>query len=521
VTRRYVAPPCLALLGLALVVSAQDQPTFRAGTRLVQVDVVVRDKNGPVEGLKKQDFTLLDEGKQQQIAVFTATAGRNTQVHAAPLPPGTVSNRLNRQGEPTTSATVLLIDRLNTPVNDQVYANRKITAFLQAHGGKDRIGIYILGSGLRVVQDVTDDPERLHRAAQSVKPQDARRMSPDDIKVEPTGDAVSDDMVTRALEALQDFVVDDRVRTTKEALIAIARHLAKVPGRKNLIWVSGSFPLLIVRAHETIDYSKDVDEATRALNDANVAVYAVDSRGLMPSGFGNAERSGFSAPGRGTPLILPPVGPSGVDTMLRLAGLTGGKAFYNSNGIDDSIQRAMEDSELTYTLGFYPSEDAFDEKFHKLAVRVDRKGSDVRFRQGYFANKVRPGSQPTALSQLLQDPLDSTAVGITVETSPDAAQPASYRVRVSIDLHDLHLERQNDRWLGTLIVSLFVEGSKTARNVIRKIDIPDAQLAAALEKGIEVSDSVNVEGAAGSLRVVAQDQSTGAAGSVRVALGKR
>src|SRR5215469_15377020 len=94
-------PLCLsaALFCLAFSAAAQDQPTFRAGTRLVEVDVVVHNGKGPVDGLKKEDFTLLDQGKPQQIALFSVTAGRSLMKAAVPLAPGTVSNRFNSKGE--------------------------------------------------------------------------------------------------------------------------------------------------------------------------------------------------------------------------------------------------------------------------------------------------------------------------------------------------------------------------------------------------------------------------------------
>lgn len=64
----------LALFCFAVAATPQDRPTFQAGTRLVEVDVVVRNRNGPVIGLIKDDFTLLDEGKPQQISVFSVRA---------------------------------------------------------------------------------------------------------------------------------------------------------------------------------------------------------------------------------------------------------------------------------------------------------------------------------------------------------------------------------------------------------------------------------------------------------------
>jgi hypothetical protein len=120
---------------------------------------------------------------------------------------------LNRQGEAHAGATILLIDRPNTPMNDQLYANQKVGQFLQTHGARERIGIDTLGSTLRVVQDLTDDPYGLNRAVRSIKPQAARRLSAH-VTVESTGDAVTDGRISDSLTRLQNFVVEDRVRTS-------------------------------------------------------------------------------------------------------------------------------------------------------------------------------------------------------------------------------------------------------------------------------------------------------------------
>jgi hypothetical protein len=143
----------------------------------------------------------------------------------------------------------------------------------------------------------------------------------------------------------------------------------------------------------------------------------------------------------------------------------------------------------------------------------------VRYRANYFAARVAPSERPTlpSLEALLKDPLDAIQLELVAETNPDPALPGFYDVRVSIDLHDVHLENQNNIWVGAVDVSFFIEGSPTARTITRKIEIPEDQLAAALEKGIVVNDS----SAAGVLHIVAQDRSTGAAGSVRITLSKR
>src|SRR6185295_14062567 len=112
----------LVVAMLAVLSTAQEGPVIRATTRLVQVSVIVRDKNGPVEGLKKEDFQIFDHGKEQKIAVFTVASTKAAAAAIAKLPPGIYTNRPERGGEPIGSVTVVLIDLLNTRFQDQAFA---------------------------------------------------------------------------------------------------------------------------------------------------------------------------------------------------------------------------------------------------------------------------------------------------------------------------------------------------------------------------------------------------------------
>ena len=517
-----VSKSMMLVLLMAVAAAAQTPPTFSTGTRLVQVDAVVRDSHGPVAGLTKDDFTVLDNGTPQKIAVFAVRSARMPEVKAAPLPPGAVSNRYNRRGEVPSSATILLIDRQNTGVALQKIVNQKIVKFLQARGNRDSIGIYILGSRLRIVQELTDDPERLDRAVKSMKPEFAAGLTTD-IDADTTGDATSDAMITRALEGLEDVASQERAAGLQEALEEIARHLAKVPGRKNLVWVSGSFPLFISRDHYTLDFSPQMEAAGRALNDANVAVYPVDARGLVGTlslggsvAGADTKRGARSAGGPG--VLEPP----GFDTMNTLASLTGGQAYYNTNAIEDSIVKAVEDAEITYTLGFYPPEGSLDGMYHKLTVKVSRRAGSVHHRRGYFASAT--GSDPdqgVSLEELFRDPLDATGLGLLAQAIPDGAKPGSFEVRVRVDLNDLQLARSNGRRTGGVDVSFLVAGTGQVHTKTFKIDIPDDQFAATLERGLYAAQPIETDGQAKDLRVVARDLTTGAAGSVRVELAAK
>jgi hypothetical protein len=138
------------------------------------------------------------------------------------------------------------------------------------------------------------------------------------------------------------------------------------------------------------------------MNDANVALYAVDARPLPYSTETN------------------------IATMKRFADATGGKAYYHRNDIDQAILEAMEDSQVSYTLGFYLADDEQDGKFHPLKVSVDRRAVELRYRRGYYSGTdPEPGASKKSkpLEAELLSPLDSTAVGIDarVEIAADGA----------------------------------------------------------------------------------------------------
>src|ERR1041385_6812396 len=115
----------------ALVLTAQENPTIRVNTRLVQISVIVRDKNGPVTGLTKDDFQIFDKNKEQKVAVFSVASTKGG-AKAPPLPPGIFSNRVNATGtEAVNSVTVVLVDLLNTRFQDQAYARAQFLKFLK------------------------------------------------------------------------------------------------------------------------------------------------------------------------------------------------------------------------------------------------------------------------------------------------------------------------------------------------------------------------------------------------------
>ncbi len=521
----------ILLLAAALPLTPQEAPTIKITTRMVQVNVIVRDKKGPVSDLKKEDFTLLEQGKPRTIASFSVAASANTPAPtgAAKLPPNIFSNQMDRDATSANNVTVVLLDGLNTPIADQAYARKAVIQFLESLHREDRIALYVLGGTLRVLHDFTSDYDQLRAAIARSKGENIGHLDASEPDVSDTGTAI-DDFLNGANQKISDFYTVDRVRRTTEALEAIARHVSSVPGRKNLVWVSGSFPFSIGLdgpmggTNEQRTFSDEIQRATRRLNQANLAVYPVDARGLV----GLPKSMTAAAPSRSIRAGAPPpkinFRPTGLDTMDEIASRTGGKAFYNTNDIRGAIVKATEDAELTYTLGFYPASEELDGKFHELKVKVARSGVDVRYRKGYLAVD---SPVPTDKQQL--DDLKAAAVGpldlteIAVSTRVDVVnepKPGTLQLTMLIDAHDLQLEKIGEKWTGKAQLMILQVGAdqKIVGNLSEafKINLTDDQYKAILQKGMLIAKRVEPAKDVKQVRVLMQDKTTGKIGSLRM-----
>lgn len=506
---------CLATIAAVAAPAPEDpsvirEPVIHVDTRLVQVDVIVRNGKGPVRGLTKDDFALFEKGKQQPISLFKVTEAHQPSEEGPALPPGAVSNRLTQRGEAPGNAIVILVDRLNTPPDVQPYADRELIRFLQSAHKGDHIALYALGQQVRVIQDFTTDLDRLIRAASHIDlaldglmdVKDAALM--DEEAAAETGTlGASLGATSHALEEMAQLVDIDNVTRTALAMSAIAKHLGGVPGRKNLVWISGSFPLITGGRFQN-NFTPQIQKATRDLNEANVAVYPVDARGLTAAG--------FTA--------------SGLDTLNTVASWTGGQAYYATNDLQGAIRQAVDDAEVTYTLGFYAPQGALDGTFHNLRVKVARSGVDVRYRKGYLASvEAAPTDKQRVdtLKQLFANPLDATGIGLTASAAKDTSHPGIYRTELVVDVHDLHLQEMDNSWVGSIAVGFSLESAKPPVFVVITIPIrlTEDQLKVVLENGFVIQQPVDTAGVTGRLRVAVQDQTTGESGSVWVPLGAK
>jgi VWFA-related protein len=511
----------------------QDQQVLRVTTHLVEVHVVVHDKQGaPVEGLTRGDFTVVDNGKEERISVFSVESNRRMQEPIEPLPPNIFSNRVARQGGIPTNVAVILLDGLDTTFWDLAYARRQLIKLLTQLRPQDRVALYFLGRQLSIVQDFTSDLSPLLQALRGYRAQTAPQFASnaENPAMQSRFEGLSGPAALAAtqLDAGMTVLMDKFVRQYSaervlDALLAIAQHLSGLPGRKSLVWIAGEifFPL-----QDNPHYSNKMRRLILVLNNADVAIYPIDARGLFTDPDFHAEDHDFAHFDRGEHGRALDAMNMAIFAMNYMARETGGRAFYNTNDLRTAMRTALDDSEVTYTLGYYPSQAKWDGEFRPIKVLVNRKDVEVRHRHGYYARTALPveNADPIALlKDAAENPLDATGIGLTVRASPLDGAVDQVEVAVNVDAQDLTFQPLKglwtvrfDTWVGQYSnKGASLEGvSKTT-----SADLKEETYRKILrEGGVSLTFEEKIKPGARELRVAVRDAASGSVGSVRIPL---
>jgi VWFA-related protein len=508
----------ITVLGTPLLEAArQDRPSFLSNTRLVELSVVVTDRDRkPVPGLTARDFQIFDDGKPQKVELFSVE-GSST---ATPVPPASPRQprEFSNQVPDTGSVTIILYDQLNTSDIERMNVREHVARFLEHIRPDDRVGLYVLdGNGvLRVAHDFTSDASALVRAVSRLRgnvsaavagEEDAARLDAE------IADLFGNETGVSPGTAMVEHYQGLRAVATVDALESIGRHLSGVQNRKNLIWVSAGFPL------EAFGYrgrskTGEINRAARALNDANVALYAVDARGLIPALSG--------VPGKQTFATLSIVAEN-QDILQSVAEETGGRAFLNTNDIQGAVRRAADDARMTYVLGYYPTNEIWDGRFHRVEVKVNRPAVEVRHRKGYFAvatQKQASSQRSAALQAAVASPIGASGLGLTLRIDRVDGKPSEYRLAVHVEPGGIALEQRGNESRGALdvIVAQIRADGADARSVDNRVDISVSgeRLQQFLRDGLRIEHTVTLMPETERLRVVVRDARTGAIGAIGI-----
>lgn len=507
--------PLSFALSLALLLPlgsapAQTQiPTYQANARDVVVDVVVsQGKDQPVLGLRKQDFQIFEDGKPQTIDYFEEHTPKPVPPGAVPppsMPPNVYTNV--PPVPPSDSVNVLLLDALNTDREDQSYVHQQIMKFLKTMQPGTRAAIFTLSSRLRMVQGFTSDSSALVAALNDPKFGDFITKPPQSQSMQDKKDNVwaiekaqmmsSTPMgsISWGVMQLADFQRDladqqnaDRIDMTLQALRILARYLDGVPGRKNLIWFSSTFPVTVfprgtVRPDQMTttdlrDYGKAIRETADLLTVARVAVYPVGAEGVMSEHIQDPDietnRPGpvdYEGGDAGTPGVKgasmgPYISENGahadkIMAMSQIAEDTGGKAFYNTNDLKTATQQAIANGDHYYTLVYSPTDKNMDGSYRHIAVKLTQGKYQLAYRRGYNADPASaivaaPDTDPLHPMMAMGMP-NATQLLYRVRALPASSQPAPgaphagknanlsgpvtrYSVDFVVPSNDLHLE---------------------------------------------------------------------------------
>jgi len=560
--------------------STQSPPEpLHVTSRLVRVSVIVRHKGAPVTGLTKADFTIFDQGKSQEIADFSEQSYNPAAVTSPPAGPNTktvFSNKFDATAGAPPSVTVILVDALNTPPQEMANARAQLVAYLHQLRPQDHVALYGLSDNLYILHDFTNDVSSLLASLDHFKRSNVYQQSASEIDSSNLENDNLDAFVDAANQHAADMQTINRAEMTANVIAAIANSLVRMPGRKNLVWLSGGFPFQIGTGGVTDDpapyyqnraangsspasnnpnsgsspnnsnapgadysvqfrvFQKELEAAAEAVNNADLAIYPVDARGLigaanfsasahspMPTGNGPARRN--PRPTAGT-TITPPR--ENIDTMNELADRTGGRAFYNTNDLEHSIQTAIDDSRDSYVLDYYPADSGSDSSFHTIKVEVKRPGVEVRFRRGYFA-VPDASSDPLRVERIVDDamasPFQDADLGLTVKAQPgNSPGSRTASLLIEIDSDRMRFQQVGENWNSEIqIVWLqFNAAGKLATGLNQKMTVTLSPSAYEETKHttVKIQRDMPLKDDTAKLRIVLRAISTGAVGSVDIPL---
>jgi len=380
-------------------------------SELVLVNVVARDKKGNlVRDLKKQDFTLFEDGKKQEISTFDfenvdelQTAGAAEATVSGVAGAGALL-RSGKKEAPSLDARDrrLMLLFFDFSAMDPEQIDRSVGAAKKFVDTKmqpaDLMALVSLATNMRVDLDFTDDKSKLLAALTAYSSGGGQGFD--------NGGAGS---AEGAAETSGAFTADDTDFNTFNAdrkllaLQSLMQALSKLPQKKSLIYFSNGI------SQSGADNQSALRATTAAAVKANVSIYSLDIRGLQafpPGGEAqSASLHGQSAYSGASVLNDLSNNAASQDTLATLSADTGGKAFFDSNDFGAVFSQVQKDSSAYYVLGFTSNNPLKDGRFRRLKVQANRADLKLDFRAGYYAGRDFEHLNRSDREQQLEDEL--------------------------------------------------------------------------------------------------------------------
>ena len=506
----------------------QQAPAIRATTELVLVNVVARDKKGNlVRDLKREDFTVLEDGQKQQVSSFDfenidelALAGQNmptaTGSEGAVLPSSTEPASAQSALDARDRRLILLFFDFSAMEVDQI--DRAVDAAKKYVNTKmqtaDMIAIVSLSTNMRLDLDFTDDKGKILSALGAYNSDSGQGFA--------NGAEGSSEGATETSGA---FTADDTDFNTFSAdrkllaLQSLVQAVGKLSQKKSLIYFSNGI------SQSGVDNQSALRAATAAAVKANVAIYPLDVRGLqaLPAGgeAQNASLHGQSAYSGASVLNDLNSNAATQETLSTLAADTGGKAFFDSNDFSGVFSQVQKDTSVYYILGYTSSNRARDGRFRRIKVVLNRADIKLEYRAGYYAGRDFEHSNRADREQQIQDELAAELPATDVAVYAGAAyfrrDDSHYFLAVSIVVpgSQIPFVQEKDKDNAALdIAGVVLEGGKFQVGQLRdtvKLAVDSAQQVRG--KNVQYNTSFVLAPGSYHLKFVVRENRTGRMGT--------
>jgi VWFA-related protein len=464
---------------------AGQNETVRLRTELVQVQVVVTDKQGRViEELKKEDFELLEQGRPQEVSFFS-----EERVGAQPnrqATPNTDQVAERPTGAPGSAkqlrSIVLFFDTLHLSGPSLIRARLSVKQFVDERMTDQDTVVVATSSGVfGVFQNPSQNRQPLLRLIERISNFDASGQSnftpylsamvkqgdraayevaaqvfiTEELGGVSLGPGIEPMVRAKASEVLE--IASYKRQSTLSVLSAVAERVMGMPGQRLLILMSDGFSM---RNHYGVPDTGDVQSAISKAVRSGVIIYSIDVKGLEVAAEFDASRRGVTG---GSKIIgrfssyMSASAKDRQDGINALAQDTGGKAFFNTNDLKGALQKAIDLNRIYYTLAYYPPDDKGAKEFRRITVRVKSHPEyNVRAQKGYFASDLKKAeekelaqSSQQRLLNAIAKPLPVADIGVIasadyLEVGTDGEQVS---LQALIDGTKLTYREQNGRLL--------------------------------------------------------------------------
>ncbi|MGB2633498.1 MAG: VWA domain-containing protein, partial [Candidatus Acidiferrum sp.] len=383
----------------------------KVSTEIVLVNVVARDKHGnPIRDLKREDFTVYEDGKKQDLASFDfekvdemvmgGAAGNTVTGTAEQDKGGLLNSKVQKSLNARDRRLMLMFFDFSAMEPDDI--DRAVNAGKKYVQGKmqpaDMVALMSLSTSLSLDLDFTDDKDKILAKLSSYNNSEGQGFETG-LEGSSEGAADTSGSYTPDDTDYNTFSADRKLL----ALESVMQAMGKIPQKKSLIYFSNGI------TQSGVDNQTALREATAAAVRANVSIYPVDVRGLssFPPG-GQAQSASLHGQSAytGASILHDLNGnDSSQETLYTLAADTGGKAFMDTNDLSGVFSMVQKDTSAYYVLGYTSSNHLKDGRYRRLKVQVNRLDVKLEYRAGYYADRDYLHMRSTDREQQLEDEL--------------------------------------------------------------------------------------------------------------------